>query len=119
MVSGPEFYITLKGGQVLVSGRVCFPQEGQHVVDPHQLGCLAHLSFGGLVGSLNDRLPNVSCEGLIGIGRGCEFAAYLCLLYFLVSVYLVIYVPGSFGQSLVGVFDLSHPLVGLVSGVTA
>jgi len=64
MVSGPELYITLKGGQVLVSGRVCFPQEGQRVVDPRQLGCLTHLSLGGLVGSLNDRLQNVSSEGL-------------------------------------------------------
>jgi len=54
---------------VLVPGRVGFRQKGQGVVDPGQLSGLTYLSLVGLVGPLNDGLPDVSGERLVRVHR--------------------------------------------------
>jgi len=52
---------------VLVLGRVGFRQKGQGVVDPGQLSGLTYLSFVGLIGPLDDSLPDVSGERLVRV----------------------------------------------------
>jgi len=82
-----------------------------------ELHGLAYLSLVVFLGSVLDGLPNILCEGLVGVGGFCQLAPDPCLGYFLVSVNSVIYVPSSFVQCLVGFFDLQHSLIGPVDRV--
>jgi len=52
---------------MLVAGCIGFSQEGQCVVDPGQLRCLAYLCLRTFVGPFDNSLPNVSGEGLVGV----------------------------------------------------
>ena len=45
MVSCPQFYITLKGSQVLASGSIGFGEECKGVVDPGELVSRSCLDF--------------------------------------------------------------------------
>jgi len=103
---------------VLVPGFVGFHQKGQGIVDPGQLSGLAHLSLVGLVGPLDDGLPDVSGERLIRVCRFRQLATYPFFCDFLISVDSVIYVPSAFRQGLIGLFNLPRSTVGSVIGVT-
>jgi len=54
---------------VLIPGNVSFRQKGQGIIYPGQLSGLTYLSLVGLVGSLDDGLPDVSGERLVRIRR--------------------------------------------------
>jgi len=54
---------------MLILGRVSFRQKGQGIVYPGQLSGLAYLPLVGLVGSLDDGLPDISGERLVRICR--------------------------------------------------
>jgi len=104
---------------VLIPGRVSFRQEAQGVVYPGQPSGLTYLSLIGLIGALNDGLPDVSGERLVRVCCVRQLAAYPFFCYFLVSVDSVIYIPSAFRQGLIGLFDLPRPLVGSIVGVAA
>jgi len=75
---------------MLISGRVSFCQEGQGIVHPSQLRGLTYLSLIGLVGVLDNGLPDVRCKGLVCVCCALQLAAYPFLCYFLVSADSVI-----------------------------
>jgi len=52
----------MKVGKGLIPGRVSFRQKGQGIVYPGQLSGLTYLSLVGLIGPLDDGLPDVSGE---------------------------------------------------------
>jgi len=104
---------------VLIPGRVGFRQKGQRVVYLGQLSGLTYLLFVGLVGPLDDGLPDVSGERLVRVRRFWQLATYPLFRYFLVSVDSVIYVPSAFRQGLIGLFNLPRSSVGSIISVTA
>jgi len=54
---------------MLISGSVSFRQEGQGIVYTSQLSGLTYLSLVGLIGPLDDGLPDVSGERLVRVRR--------------------------------------------------
>jgi len=104
---------------MLALGSVGFGKECEGVVDSGELGCLAYLPLVVLVSSFQNGLPYVMREHLIsvcGIGQLSENPGFCD---FFVSVYSVIYVPGAFCQSSVGLLDSLHLLVSPVDCVAA
>jgi len=102
---------------VLISGSVSFPQEGQSVIYPGQLSGLTYLLLIGLVGALDDGLPDISGKRLVRICRIRELAVYPFFCYFLISIDSVIYIPCAFCQGLIGLFDFLRSSVGFVVGI--
>ena len=119
MCSCPQFHVSLKVGQVLISGRVSFRQEGQDVVYLGQLSALTYLTLVGLVGALDDGLPDISGERLVRVCCARQLATYPFFCYFLVSTDSVVYIPSAFCQGLIGLFDLPRSSVGSIIDVTA
>jgi len=114
-----QFHVFLKVGQLLIPGCVSVRQEGQDVVYPSQLSGLTYLSLVGLIGALDDCLPDISGEGFVCVCCVRQLAVYPFFHYFLVSVDTVIYVPSTFPQGLIGLFDFPRPSVSFVIGVAA
>ena len=79
----------------MIPGGVGVSQDGQRVIDSSELRCWANLLLRCLVGPFDNGLPNVLGEGLVGVCRGGQLAAYPGFFYLPVSGYSVIYVPGS------------------------
>jgi len=104
---------------MLASGRIGFGEECEGVVDPGELGCLAYLSLVVFVGSFQNALPYVLRERLISVCGIGQFGMNPSFCDFFVSVYSVIYVPGSFCQSSVGFFDPLHSLIGSIDPIAA
>jgi len=80
---------------VLALSRVGFRQEGQGIVYPSQLSGLKYLLLVGLIGVLDNGLPDVSGKGLVRICCAQQLTVYPFLCYFLISVDSVIYVPSA------------------------
>ena len=99
---------------MLTSDGVGFGQEGQSIVYPGELGGLTYLPLVGFVRSLENGLPDILGEGLVGVGCICQFAMYPRFCDFFVSVYLVIYVPGALHQCLICFLDSLHLLIGSI-----
>jgi len=104
---------------MLASGGVGLVQEGKGVVYPSELGSLVYLPLVVFAGSFRDELPDIVPECLVGVGCVCQLAAYPYFCDFFVSVYSVIYVPGTLRQCFIGFFDLLHSLIGSVDHVAA
>ena len=68
MVSCPQFYVTLEGGQVLASSNVGLSQESKGVVYMGELGGLVYLPLVVFVGMFQDGLPNILCQRLVCVG---------------------------------------------------
>ena len=104
---------------MLASGSVGFGQEGESVVYAGELGSLTFLPLVVLVRSLENSLPDILHEGLVGIGCVCQFAAYPRFCNFFVSIYSVIYVPGTLRQRPICFLDSLHLLIGSIYGAAA
>ena len=117
MCGCPQFHVSLKVGLMLITGHVSLRQEGQGIVNPSQLSSLTYLSLVGLIGTLDDSLPDVSGERLVRICFARQLAAFPFIYYFLISVDSVIYVPLAIRQGLIGLFNLVRPSVGSIVDV--
>jgi len=104
---------------VLASGSVSLYQVGKSIVHAGELGSLAYLPLFVFLGSIQDDLPNVLREGLVGIRCIRQLAANPCFCDFLVSVDSVIYIPDPFGQHLLGFLDLLYSLIGPIDRIAA
>ena len=98
---------------------VGFGKEGESVVYPSVLGGLAYLPLVVLIRSLENGLPDILHEGLVGVVFVCQYAAYPCFCDFFVSVYSVIYVPGALHQCPISFLDSLHSLIGSIYGAAA
>ena len=102
---------------MLASGSVGFGQQDKGVVHAGELGSLAHLPLVVFLGLIQDGLPNVLREGLVGVHCVRQLAANPYFCDFLVSVNSVIYILGPFSQRLIGFLNLPHPLIGPIDHV--
>jgi len=119
VVSCPQFYVTLEGGQVLASSGIGLRQESEGIVYAGELGGLAYLSPIVFVGTFQDSLPNVLCQRLVRVGGVCQLGSYPDFCDFLVSVHPVIYVPCALSKGLIGLLDSDHPLIDFIDHIAA
>ena len=72
---GPGFHIPLEYSQVLVPGYIGLGEEGQGNVEAGKLGCLEGMAEVRLACSFDDDLPDLLCQGLLGVCCGGQLVA--------------------------------------------
>jgi len=102
---------------VLASSNIGLSKESEGVIYAGELGGLVYLLLVVFNGMFQDGLPNVLRQCLVCVGCVRQLGSYSGFCDFLVSVYPVIYIPGTLSQGLICFLDSDHSLIGLIDRV--